>query len=349
MAPETPGLPRGERSTAFRRVEPLHLVGPHLPGHTGKIMAATGKLSIHPFGQSAHGQSAHGQVAQSQTAQSESEEAQEIGAPPKTIGHSSNLTGLPTKFIASCDFNAAPCPLHLSGVREMNPNLFEMLGLASDIAEAVEAFDRYMKAVFGLEPEQQPARERPHGGARRYRSSYLDLIRGWGFDSNGAEGAVLKGWVESRFGIFPTFHKEPICRVASGAWTTYVEEKMGSRFHGNSIYAQLDLVYEFCAFAAPLLHKDATHVRLYRGINSFEEHRIAHRIDKRHVVMRLNNLVSFSRDREVASCFGDIILTVDVPLPKLVFFSDLFPVHGLKGEGEYLVIGGDYQVETSCL
>jgi len=28
---------------------------------------------------------------------------------------------------------------------------------------------------------------------------------GWMFNSNGFEGAVLKGWVESRFGIIPNF------------------------------------------------------------------------------------------------------------------------------------------------
>ncbi len=229
----------------------------------------------------------------------------------------------------------------------MNPKLFEMLGLAGSIEEAGEAFDRYMKAVFGLEPEQRETSRRAGAAARRYRSSYLDLIRGWGFDSNAAEGAVLKGWVESRFGIFPTYHKEPICQISTGAWTAYVEEKMGSRFHNNSIYTQLDLVYEFCRWAAPDLHQGKTHVTLYRGINSFEEHRIARRIDKKNVVMRLNNLVSFSRDRDVASCFGDMILTVDVPLQKLVFFASLLPMHALKGEGEYLVIGGDYLVETS--
>lgn len=290
-------------------------------------MAATGKIS----------------------SDSPSEGAEEIGEPPRAIGHSTNLVGLPTDFLASCDFNAEPCPVHISGVREMNPKLFEMLGLAGTIEEAGEAFDRYMKAMFGLDPEQHETPRRAGAAAGRYRSSYLDLIRGWGFDSNGAEGAVLKGWVESRFGIFPTYHKEPIWRVSTGAWTIYVEEKMASRFHNNSIYMQLDLVYEFCRWAAPDLHQGETHVTLYRGINSFEEHRIAHRLDKNRVVMRLNNLVSFSRDRDVASCFGDVILTVDVPLQKLVFFTSLLPLHGLKGESEYLVIGGDYLVRTSMI
>ncbi len=280
---------------------------------------------------------------------SRTEEAEEIGAPPHAVGHSTNLLDLPTDFLASCDFNEAPCPVHISGVREMNPKLFEMLALAGGIDEAGRAFDSYMKAMFGLDPEQRVDPRRAGAAAHRYRSSYLDLIRGWAFDSNGAEGAVLKGWVESRFGIFPTYHRQAICRISTGAWTSYIEEKMASRFHNNSIYAQLDLVYEFCQWAAPHLHPGETHLILYRGINSFEEHRIARRLDKSTMVMRLNNLVSFSRDRDIASCFGDTILTVEVPLQKLVFFNTLLPMHALKGESEYLVIGGDYLVRSSVM
>jgi len=64
------------------------------------------------------------------------EGAEEIGAPPQVVGHSTNLVGLPTDFIASRDFNDEPQSLHISGVREMNPQLFEMLSLAGSMAEA---------------------------------------------------------------------------------------------------------------------------------------------------------------------------------------------------------------------
>ena len=142
-------------------------------------------------------------------------------------GHSTNLVGLPTDLLASCTFNDNPTPLHISGVREMNKNMFEMLAQASDLPDAGEAFTCYMMAMFGIDPEQRESTIDRGNGAkrRRYRSSFLRLIKGWGYDSNSPEGAVLKGWVESRFGIFPTFHKEIIRRISSGAWTTYVEEK----------------------------------------------------------------------------------------------------------------------------
>jgi len=264
------------------------------------------------------------------------------------LGHSTNLVGVPTDLIAHCAFNDHPVSLHISGVREMNKPLFEMLAQASDLRDAGEAFNCYMAAMFGIDPEQRESVLDRATGRPRYRSSFLRLIKGWGYDSNGPEGAVLKGWVESRFGIFPTYHKQVIERISSGAWTTYVEEKMSSRFHNNAIYIQLDLLFEFCQWA--LLHFAApgqTHITLYRGINSFDEHQVVGRAHGRIAVMRLNNLTSFSADRGIAECFGDSILTVRVPLAKVAFFNTLLANHPLKGEGEYLVIGGEYRVTAS--
>lgn len=260
------------------------------------------------------------------------------------IGHSTNLVGVPTGLLASPAYNDHPVPLHISGVREMNPSLFEMLGEAEDLADAAEAFYKYMIAVFGLEPEQ---REASSGVARRYRSSFLRLLKGWGYDSNSREGAVLKGWVESRFGLFPTFHKAPV-RQRSEAWVAYVEEKMSSRFHNNAIYMQLDLLYEFCQWAlARFAAPGRTHVRLYRGVNNFDEHRMIERLGRRDCVLRMNSLASYSSERDVAECFGDTVIEAAVPLSKIVFFNTLLPMHPLKGEGEYMVIGGDFRVKTA--
>ena len=88
---------------------------------------------------------------------------------------------------------------------------------------------------------------------------------------------------------------------------------MSSRFHNNAIYVQLDLLFEFCQWAlARFATPDRTHLTLYRGINSFEEHQVVQRIDRKTVVMRLNNLTSFSSDRSIAECFGDIILSARI-------------------------------------
>ncbi|GEO82533.1 NAD(+)--dinitrogen-reductase ADP-D-ribosyltransferase [Pararhodospirillum oryzae] len=266
------------------------------------------------------------------------------------VGHSTNLVGLPTALLASPHFNEAAPELHISGVREMNGSLFEMLSHAPDLASAGEAFYKYMVAVFGLDPEQQERRSGGPGGVRHFRSSYLRLLKGWGYDTNAREGAVLKGWVESRFGLFPTFHKAPIPRVTAPAWATYVEEKMASRFHNNAIYSQLDLLYEFCQWAlGRFLCPPDRKIRLYRGVNDFMEHQKVEQVDSRQVVIRLNNLVSFSSEREVADCFGDTILEAWVPTCKILFFNTLLPTHPLNGEGEYLVIGGDYLVKATYL
>ncbi len=262
-------------------------------------------------------------------------------AKPFYFGQSTNLVGLPMEIFGSCEFNDAPLPLHISGVREFNRELFAMLAEAETLAEASEAFILYMNALFGIDPEQ-----RRQGKLRTFRSSYLDLLRGWGFDSNGAEGAVLKGWVESRFGLFPTFHKQPIRRISSAVWTTYVEEKMSSRFHNNSIYAQLDLLFEYCQWAiARFWRPNHTHVTLYRGVNALKDHFNFERRAPNCVQIRLNNIVSFSQDPEVASCFGDTILKVEAPLVKILFFNELLTDHALKSEGEILLIGGDYHAE----
>jgi NAD+--dinitrogen-reductase ADP-D-ribosyltransferase len=123
---------------------------------------------------------------------------------------------------------------------------------------------------------------------------------------------------------------------------------MSSRFHNNAIYTQLDLLYEFCQWVLErFVVPGQAHLTLYRGVNCFDEHPIVRRIGKNAVVMRLNNLTSFSSDREVADCFGDTILTVQVPIAKVAFFNTLLSAHPLKGEGEYLVIGGEYCVAPS--
>ncbi|WP_020494032.1 NAD(+)--dinitrogen-reductase ADP-D-ribosyltransferase [Verrucomicrobium sp. 3C] len=258
----------------------------------------------------------------------------------------SNLVGVPSAFLASPDFNDRPIRLSIHGVREMNPGLFRKLGGARDAGEAARIFEEYMEVLFGLDEEQ---RMRPGpDGRRRYRSSYRRLLEGWAFDSNGPEGAVLKGWVESRFGLFPTYHKRPIERFSSTAWVTYVEEKIASRFHNNAIQMQLDLLYEFAQWALDRASGRAErHRTLYRGVEGFEENQILERRGKRSALVLLNNLVSFTTERGVAEQFGSWILTARIPLGKILFFRELLPHHVLQSEAEHLVIGGAFEVEIS--
>ncbi len=83
------------------------------------------------------------------------------------------------------------------------------------------------------------------------------------------------------------------------------------------------------------------------GINHFDEHEILERLDRREVMVHMNNLVSFTSRREIADEFGDYILEARVPLCKVLFFNDLLLEHPLRGESEYLVIGGEYRMRVS--
>ncbi len=247
----------------------------------------------------------------------------------------SNLTGIPSGLLNSAEFQAFPIPVHITGVRDSHQTLFQRLDRARDQREAGRIFQDYMAAVF----------DRASGATsqRRFKSSYLRLLRGWGYDSNSPEGAVLKSWVESRFGIAPTFHGQVISRLGDPAWVRYMTDKMAGRFDNNGIRLQLDLLFEFAQWSARrFLAPGQRHLRLYRGTNGFAEHPILWKTGMRHGIIRLNNLVSFSSDRQVASVFGDAILEIQVPLVKLLFFKGLVPCPALHAESEYLVVGGEY-------
>ena len=280
-------------------------------------------------------------------------------APVAQREHRTTLVRVPASLLGSTEFNDAPTPLRISGTRQEHAALFARLDAirpdAHSVEDAAGIFQDYMAETFGIAPDFSGAPGAD--GRQRFRSSYLRLLKGWMFDANNAEGAVLKGWVESRFGLFPTFHQMPILRLASEASTRYMEQKLSSRFHNNNIHLQLDLLFEFCQWSIPrLFGPDCAHLTLYRGVNDFEEHHIVERSDdpaskrvsrRRTVVLRLNNLVSFSNDRDIAGQFGDHILEARVPCVKLLFFRDLLPRYPFQGEGEYLVIGGDYRVTAS--
>lgn len=260
--------------------------------------------------------------------------------------YSTNLVGVQAGLLAVTEFNDHPQRLRIAGALETHRGLFRLLDEAADMSDAAEKFRRYMDIVFQLKPS---AYEVIHAGQRRFRPSYLKLMEGWGFDSNSPQGAVLKGWVESRFGLTPTFHKAPLHHYPSHAWMGYLEEKYSSRFHNNSIHMQLDLLYEYCQF---VVHRfgipTSEWVTLWRGINLHDEPTMTgEQLKNGDCVVRLNNLVSFTNSRERADEFGDWILEVKVPVVKLLFFPGLLSTSLLTGEGEVIALGGNYRVKAS--
>ncbi len=286
-------------------------------------------------------------MAQSASQQEDGEVPGEGRAEQPRTWYSTNLVGVPTELLASPAFNAHPQGLHIGGTRASHAGLFSLLDSCTSARESSEVFVHYMSLAFGLQPVSEPVCQ---GEQRRWRASYHKLLQGWGLDSNGPAGAVLKGWVESRFGLVPCFHKARLERFPSPAWVSYLEEKASSRYQNNCIYQQLDLLYEFCQWAVVRFvpFGAVQCVALWRGFTRGDEQVVQGEWGRtsRQLVVRLNNLVSFSTDPQQAECFGDWVLQADVPVSKLLFYPDLLPAAPLTGEGEVLAIGGDYDVKV---
>lgn len=259
--------------------------------------------------------------------------------------YTTNLVGEATALLASVRFNENPHSLHVHGTRESHRGLFRLLDDCGTLQDAAEVFEHYMEIQFDLRP---PPDGEAGSGAMRFVASYLKLLRGWGFDSGSPQGAVLKGWVESRFGLVPVYHKEILGAFPSDAWITYLEEKMSSRFHDGVINFQLDLLYEYCQWALARFHAPgARTIRLWRGTNDCPGQVVEGDPWSGTCILRLNNLVSFTDDEERAEEFGDWMIEAAVPTAKLLYFPGLLRDRVFNSEGEYLVIGGNYRVRTA--
>lgn len=254
-----------------------------------------------------------------------------------------NLCNLPPWAIASRNYNQTPQPIEIQGVKCAGKPLFAKLATIDEPLQRGQIFHDFMDVRFQLHQwENQDSRS----SRKALKNSYLRFLRGWLFDSNSIEGAVLKGWVESRLGLPPLFHKEPIEDIHSEAYFLYTVEKMKGAARTSAILRQLDLLYEFVQYQLQRQKPEQTHLSLYRGINDFDEHPILEKHDKHHYLLRLNNLNSFTDDFERAWEFGSRVLKTQVPLTKIFFCGGLLPKSLFKGEGEYLVIGGEFEVEV---
>lgn len=256
-----------------------------------------------------------------------------------------NRCSLPAVLLGSLSYQKQPVPLALDGVLELHKALFMGLDALAAPAERAQLFQRHMNAAFSLEHPEEAG----YSAASRHdrgKASYLRLVRGWAFDSDGLEGAVLKGWVESRFGLLPRYHGGPIRDLSGDTYRNYLEQRARGLYGTNALEAQLDLLYAWCQYELGRQHLGQTHVRLYRGVNRVSDHEVLYEPGKGKRVVLLNSLSSFTSDRDRAGEFGDFILEVEVPLAKVFFFHRLLPGR-LRGEDEYLVIGGVYEVGYS--
>ncbi|MBF0425900.1 MAG: NAD(+)--dinitrogen-reductase ADP-D-ribosyltransferase [Magnetococcales bacterium] len=256
-----------------------------------------------------------------------------------------NRTRLGTVALGGIAFQRHPVPLELSGVRELHHGLFKRLApLVTHQARAQQFMD-YMTVYFLL---QDPERVGYTEGSRlkRCKVDYQRILRGWLFNPDGREAAVLKGWVASRFGLLARYHGGALDDYEGAAYQHFLHMQSAGLYNTNALESQLDILYTYCQYELAQRLFGQSHWLLYRGVNAIDEHDVVARGKGGKAVVLLNNLNSFSEDRERAEEFGDYIMEVQVPLPKVLFYHGLLP-GAFKGEGEVMVIGGYYVVNLA--
>jgi len=269
---------------------------------------------------------------------------------PKSARLPINHCNLPAVILGSLTFQRHPTPLVLDGVAELHLDLFARLDHLRLPQQRAELFRDYMTVAFRLEhPEEIGFTDHANKGRNnRVKATWMRVIRGWAFDPDGREAAVLKGWVESRFGLTPRHHGSALHDPNSEAYHRYAVMRAEGLYGTNALEAQLDLVFTYCQYELKRTAADATHLTLYRGVNRVDAHEELDADASSQRILLLNNISSFSSERERAGEFGDYILCVEVPIAKVLFHCSLLP-GVLQGEGEYLVIGGAYEVSWATL
>jgi NAD+--dinitrogen-reductase ADP-D-ribosyltransferase len=259
-----------------------------------------------------------------------------------------NRCNLPAVILGSLTFQRNPTALYLDCVEEFNSELFETLDTIDDATERAENFKGYMRSAFLFDHLEEAGFDPNTRRSKRDKADYLRMLRGWLFDPDGKEGAVLKSWVESRFGLLPRNHQGPLGDYSSDNYQAYLAARAQGLYNTNGLEAQFDLLFSYCQYEVRRQFPDQRHITLYRGVNRIDEHEVLAQPEKRRYILVLNNLNSFTDDRERADEFGDYILEAQIPLAKLVFMPGLLP-DLLKGENEYLVIGGVCEVKLSLM
>lgn len=277
--------------------------------------------------------------------------------PPENLYHQSiaedhsrsscslNRCNLSPWIIGSEEFQANPLPVEIDGARTTDGSLFRRLNEIADPGERSRLFHDYVCVKFGLNEKVDR-----HGKVKS-AYGYVNLLCAWGADSNRQAGAVLKAWVESRFGILATYHNGRLADNEA-AREAFMLDRMRGAARSIGVLMQLDLLYTFCQDELRRRLPGARCKTLYRGTHDPEEYAIHRQTNQngnqsnRITLVQLNNLSSFTSDPEVAWEFGSRAWEVEVPLAKIVFFSGLLPKSLLAGESEYLVLGGYYNVHA---
>lgn len=261
---------------------------------------------------------------------------------PREARSAINRCNLPAVVLGSLTYQKYPSALELIGTRLHHADLFRRLDPLRTHEERARQFVDYMAVMFRLtHPEDVGAMPGAH---KRTNANYLRIVRGWAFDANSKEAAVLKFWVESRFGLLARYHHQPLRDGDGEARERFLRDVSSGLYATNALEAQLDLLYTYCQYELQRQSTKATHQLLYRGVNALNEHEILRQLNDHRYHLLLNNVSSFTTSRERADEFGDRCLRVRVPLPKVCVYGGLLP-RLLEGEDEVVVLGGVYSVD----
>lgn len=265
---------------------------------------------------------------------------------PAFASSSLNRCNLPAVILGSYTYQQHPVPLAIDGVAELHKHFFRALDAVNSAAERAVHFRQYMRAAFLLGKSEEAGFVPGSSAIHREKADYLRLLRGWMFNSDGVEGAVMKRWVESRFGLLTLNHCGLLEDANSTAYQHYQADYARGLYNTNALEAQLDLLYSYCQYELQRRWPTRTHYLLYRGVNHINEHNKLAQLGHGQQLLLLNNLNSFSDDRDLSDTFGDVVLETYAPAAKLLYFPELL-TGVLKGECEYLLLGGAYQVTIS--
>ena len=256
-----------------------------------------------------------------------------------------NRCNLPAVILGSLSFQSHPAALCIDGIYELHKELFEALNNIQAHEQRAEYFMDYMIVHFRLHKLEDVGLIRGDTN-KRTKADYLHIFRGWLFDADSREAAVLKSWIESRFGLVTRYHKGELANHSGSNYQAYLYERSSGLYATNALEAQIDLLYSYCQYELALKYNKTQQLHLYRGVNRIDSYEILQRQDKHQAIVLLNNLNSFTSNRERADEFGDYIVETDVPWQKILFYSNLLP--GMfSGEEEMLVIGGIYKVKIT--
>tara|TARA_B100001250_G_scaffold408830_1_gene431929 strand:- start:405 stop:1226 length:822 start_codon:yes stop_codon:yes gene_type:complete len=255
---------------------------------------------------------------------------------PVTAYQTLNRCNLPAHVLGSLAFQQAPQSLRLDGVTELHRRLFESLAGENDPARRALYFQDYMDASFLL-PDRHDVR------LDRDNANYLRVLRGWMFSADSDEGAVIKGWVESRFGLLPRYHRGEIAGQESDSYLAFRHRYATALYNTNALEAQLDLLYSFSQYELHRRWPGRSHLSLFRGTDDWDRLTLITEQSDNKAILLLNNINAFTSDEGYAAAFGSHLMTAQIPLAKILYFPGLLPGQ-FQGEHEFMVIGGLLQV-----